>query len=1103
VLSIGKLVSARYYLDSVAKGVEDYYAGHGEAAGVWMGAGAGLLGLSDEVAGDDLVAVLAGCAPDGSALVSGKAAAAGRLAGFDLTMSAPKSVTLLFALGDDIVRDVTRAAHDVAVSQALGYLEAEAARLRRGHDGTQVEAAVGLVAAGFRHRTSRAGDPQLHTHVLVANLAPARDGRWSALDGRAVYAHARTAGFLYQAALRGELTRRLGVQWGPVRRGVAEVTGFSRAEVAEFSQRRAEITAAMAARGTVSARGAQAAALDTRQAKDPDQRIDVSPLWDVNARSYDVEPPALVEVWRARGDAIGLTAAEVRSRTGPARQPWFDELGAGEALMASSGLTARASSFDRRDVLRALAERAAEGASVADLRARADRFLTRPGLVRLDGGGGGSGGAGSTTASGGGAGRLARSDVIRRTDGSVVAAQTGDRWTTVELLAVEADLLDRARVGRGAAVGVAGPAAVDAVLAARPTLGEEQAAMVRHLTTSGAGIDVVIGAAGTGKTFALDAARAAWAASGTTVLGATLSARAADELAAGSGIRTGTVAQLLIDVERAGPERIVPVGSVVVIDEAGMVGTRALARLAQVVSGQGAKLVLVGDPRQLPEIDAGGGLAALAARVGAIRLADNRRQVEVWERQALSALRDGRAAHAAAAYGAHGRVHLAPTADAAMTAMVADWAQARREGQAPVMLAQRRATVAGLNALARSVRADSGELSGPEVIAASGARFAVGDEVVGLRTDRRVGFLNGTRAEVAAVDVDAREVTVAWADTRSRERVTQTLPGVYIDAHLGHGYALTNYKAQGMTADRVLVLGDDSLTAEAGYVAMSRGRMANDLYWVAPPSPPEIKGGLDADPLDDLARALRTSSAKALAIESLAGRGASRPLGDLEQERSVLGAGLRREAPPRPGPELEGHRQWLDEAESELVGASERRAQAEAALKVEPRFHRAQRVALMQRIDAETVAIAGWEYEVDLRRARLAPLETGASAWGAWATTRAEWIEQYARLGEAIDQRRDALMTAAEVESPPWLTAALGPKPDDWYDREGWKRMLAEVVTWRDRAGVTDPDRMFGDRQPDPWVVNRMATTLRLLDRPLTVEMEQDLGLDIGRGLSL
>src|ERR671914_369579 len=135
------------------------------------------------------------------------------------------------------MRSRVRAAHDAATREAVAYLERSAAAVRRGHGGGVVEEASGFVAAAFRHRTSRLGDPQLHTHVLVANLGRGVDGRWSALDGRRVYAEARTASFVYQAVLRGELTRALGVEWTPVRDGIAEVVGVAVAVRKAFSRR--------------------------------------------------------------------------------------------------------------------------------------------------------------------------------------------------------------------------------------------------------------------------------------------------------------------------------------------------------------------------------------------------------------------------------------------------------------------------------------------------------------------------------------------------------------------------------------------------------------------------------------------------------------------------------------------------------------------------------------------------------------------------------------------------------------------------------------------------------------------------------------------------
>jgi conjugative relaxase-like TrwC/TraI family protein len=231
VLSIGKMVvgAEQYYLGMVAQGQEEYYTGRGESPGYWFGGGASLLDLQGEVAPDDLRQVLNGMAPQsGAPLGVIRSDPKGRVAGFDLTFSAPKSVSLLYGLGDDYMSRAVRSAHDQAVAEGLTYLERHALFARRGTDGTRRIATSGLVGAAFVHRTSRSGDPQLHTHVLAANVVLGSDGRWSAPDARLLYFHARTAGFVYQAALRAGLAETLGVQFGPVERGSAEVSGIDR-----------------------------------------------------------------------------------------------------------------------------------------------------------------------------------------------------------------------------------------------------------------------------------------------------------------------------------------------------------------------------------------------------------------------------------------------------------------------------------------------------------------------------------------------------------------------------------------------------------------------------------------------------------------------------------------------------------------------------------------------------------------------------------------------------------------------------------------------------------------------------------------------------------
>ena len=629
MLSIGKLAggptAGRYYIDQVSRGAEDYYAGEGEAPGQWVGSGAGSLGLSGDVGEEQITRLLDARNPSSGEPLR-RQPASGAVAGFDLTFRAPKSVSVLFGIADQDVVVELRSAHAAAVDQALGYLEREACRARRGRGGAVLVQGRGFVAAAFEHRSSRAGDPLLHTHVVVANATQGPDGRWTALDGRALYRHAKTAGYLYQAALRTEVTDRLGLTWRPAVNGAADLVAVPRAVVEHFSQRRAEILEHMVRRGEHSARAAQIATLETRRAK-----------------RHDVPLGRLREEWRSRAAEHGLTRRRLERVL---RQPQRSRTGASDLkrlareLEGPSGLTRERSTFTRRDVLRAFAEAAREGATVSQIEAGADAFLARAAIVELE------------------------------------PAAGERRFSTRELLGLEASVIDQAERRRRTATAIAAPSALDAALAVRASLSEEQRELVAALTRRGRGIEVIRAPAGAGKTFALDAAREAWQRSGVPILGCALSARAACELRDQAGVDATTIARLTYGFDRGvGLAR----GSVLLVDEAGMVGTRDLARLADATEAADGKLVLVGDERQLPEIEAGGLFAALVDRLGALELREVRRQREPWDRDALAALRDGDVERFARDYQAHGRVIAAPSADHARERLVEDWLAAQRD----------------------------------------------------------------------------------------------------------------------------------------------------------------------------------------------------------------------------------------------------------------------------------------------------------------------------------------------------------------------------------------------------------------------------------------
>lgn len=833
-MSIGKLTvgakSEQYYTRDVASGREDYYTGNDEAPGRWAGSGWGLAAGDRPVTESELGNLLTGHDPKtGDEL---RAMNEHSVAGFDLTFRAPKSVSLLFAIGDRELVSQVIAAHEAAVADALGYLERTACKTRRMRRGASFTLdGDGFVGAVFRHRTSRAGDPLLHSHVVVGNLTHA-DGRWSALDGRLLYRQAKPAGYLYQAALRAQLVCRLGVQFGPVENGVADIAGIPRSAIVEFSRRRVEILEHMHARGERSARAAQIATLETRRAK-----------------TYDVPMDRPRELWRARAAEHGVTAHDLGlllGRAAPDESPATTLARRAGHLAGPYGITRDASTFDRRDVVQAWAEAHREGASVECIEHLTDAWLSSANAIRL----------------------------------RAVRGAAEPTFTTPEMLDTERRLLDAADRGRDQHRGVALERDVDRAIERRPSLTREQAEMVRRLTRSGRGIDVVRAAAGTGKTFALDAAREAWEATGRRVIGCSTAARAAAELAEQTAMPTTTIARLITELEHG---YALAEGSVLVVDEAGMVGTRSLAKLAEHAEAANAKLVLVGDDRQLPEIRAGGAFRALADRTEAITLREVRRQAHDWDRQALDDLRHGRIDDWHDAYAEHDRIRRAPDAERTRRQLVDDWHAHGRDHpeQDSLMIAHHRDDVADLNRRARDKLQLSDALD-TDRMTIDGRGFAIGDAIVTTRNDRRLGVTNGTRAEITAIDPDTREVTIATRDGRAVR-----LSSTYLEAgHIEHGYAMTAHRAQGATVDHSFVLGSDDLYREWGYTALTRHRDTATFYVNVGDAREQLPGLRDRDRDQtgpgDVTAALARSQRKTLATErgvpEVAPRAAASPM---------------------------------------------------------------------------------------------------------------------------------------------------------------------------------------------------------------------------------
>jgi conjugative relaxase-like TrwC/TraI family protein len=862
VLSVAKLTPGqeRYYERSVAAGLDDYYAGRGESPGVWTGRGSRELELEGVVQEGELGRLIRGIQPhtekelrrhyrprritveridpftDERSVEVKKLAP---VAGFDLVFSVPKSVSLLHALGDEETRRAVNEAHLSAWQAALAYLEDEACVTRRGRNGVRREHAGGFVAAAYQHRTSRAQDPHLHTHVIVANMAKTpSDGKWRALDGEPILKGYRlAAGYLYQAQLRAELTRALGVEWEQPRKGMAELRHVPREVIREFSTRRLQVVQQLARQGGAGFYASQVAAVETRERKE------------------HVDLVGLRESWRARAAEHGLGSRELRALLGRVRQrelSGVELLRIARRLLGPEGLTEKRTAFSGPEVVMAWSEAHAQGAS-------ADRVREL-------------------------AARLTRTDGVERV-GERPAPGRPARYSTAELVAIERAALALVERGRDAdAPSISHEQLEEIERADRIVLSGEQERMVGEVATSRNRVICVVGLAGAGKTTATHAVAQVFAHAGTEIVGAAPSGVAAEKLQDETGIPSTTLHRLLEHAHREGG---LPHRSVLVVDEAAMAETRVLAPVLELVEQANGKAILIGDPHQLPAVGAGGLFAGIVEREGAVVLSENRRQRDELEREALARVRAGVGRDYLAFAEKREQLVVSESPVTTRARLLADWwAHAHDALPDNVMLALRRRDVADLNQLARSLMDADGRL-GKERLSVAEREFAAGDRVVCLRNNTIHGVKNGTTGTVERVDPERRSLTVAT----DRGPVVELSRRYVESGNVRHAYALTGHAAQGLTVERAFVLGSgETRLQEWGYVALSRARAQTRLYVTGTPREHESHfHELDErDPLTRFGRALEESAIELLAVDQRPLPSGPRHQARPEIERSAL-----------------------------------------------------------------------------------------------------------------------------------------------------------------------------------------------------------------------
>jgi conjugative relaxase-like TrwC/TraI family protein len=1046
MLSIGKLGKGqeRYYLDKVAEGAEDYYSGEGEVAGEWLGDAAEDLGLSGDVEAAQLEAMLTGRNPvDGEPLVGMRGVPSnGSVPGFDLTFSAPKSVSLLWGLGGPVAALEVKAAHREAVGAALDYMQREACWTRRGAGGSEFVKGSGYLAAGYVHRSSRAGDPQLHTHVLIANATKGPDGGWTRLYHPAIYDHAKTASYIYEAHLRHELCRRLGVEWQPTRQGIAEIAGFADEHLRAFSTRRQQILEAAGA--DASARSMQVAALATRQPKE-----------------RDVGRGELLERWRSRAQEIGLDR-EAIARTFDPDAALRIERPAAQTVSTEQlarAVTASASHFDRRGAIQAVADSLPQGATGAEVERLADAFLASDTAIQIGEG------------------------------------AKGPRYTTRRIWELEREALAAAERMRSQGPTPAGELIAARVIGARPTLKDDQREMVRRLLRGSEGLAVVIGEAGTGsgKTFAIVAAAEGWAQAGIELRAAAPTWRAANVMRA-EGLPAQSIASLLLALDRGEHEGGEGLSheSVLLIDEAGMVDSATLARLVSHAERAQSKLVLVGDPEQLGEIEAGGLFRALAERCEPIHLDEVIRHRHELDRDAAKRIREGEGREALSLYRSSERVTVAPNAEQRREAMVADWHESFERGEDAVMVAKQNAEVARLNEIAREVRRQAGQLGGQEIEVGE-TRFAAGDQVITRVNDRQHEVFNRERWRIAEVDATESRVVLEGVDQAKAVEVGPDYlarTNRHSDAPaLEHAYAVTTYSAQGTTVDRAFLAADPSMDKQELYVAASRSREETFIYAtpeiqtyreeIAPESPHLREG------IAHIGEAAERDRAQLAAHdEALRSQFAGLPSEELVARREEVWAAADRETV------LAERRSALQERiERAREGIDGFQAEREAAQAL-PRRQRHEELA---RIDS-------WEARSRRETARLEAEMREMPVVGDAAR------RELALADRVLAQRRELAIIAARISPPPYIKAELGERPTDPAKRKAWDRGVSQIERYRQDQGVKDPSRALGEEAKRGAERVRQQAAWRRLQ-----EMQRVLGLgqhaararQLGRGLSI
>lgn len=811
IASLGNLgakgASARLAANYYENKSSDYYLKGSEKSGEWLGDGAKRLDLIGEVERDDFQLALAGFTPGNKVQNAGDK---NRQMGWDTTFSAPKSVSILWAFSDERTRAMIEKAHAESVREAFRYLE-ENSFARIGKGGYRTAKADPL-AAMFTHYTSRAGDPLLHSHIVIANIGVRKDGTVNTINSKVFYTHRLTAGYLYQTNF-ASIMRAEGYEVEPGKKGTFRLKGVPREIEDTFSKRAVGIKQrAMELFGKEDTITTHAVARDRSRPK------------KMHTSLTEME-----KTWRGEARGLGFKIDVSKENLYPAEHKDF----VGEATRQ---ITAHISTFKDRDLVREIAK-----SGMGQLYAREVLKLTQEAKEK---------------------GRVTK--------------LSKDALSTNEMIKIEKKMETLAKTMAAEKGHGVRPKIPERLPNGEPFSDEQKAAV--RCACAGAGIAVIQGRAGTGKSTMLAAVRESYESAGYRVAGLAVTAQAAKTLEESSGIRSQTIASWQIDKRKSINSK-----TIFIVDEAGLVGSKAMTNILEETWGNNAKTIPVGDERQLATLSAGGALHAVDKAVRNVNpeissaMENIIRQKEKWMRETVTEASRGKSAKALDNLDHHKKVHIYQDAGGARSALVDKYLEKESNHEKSVaILTHRIADANRINEEIRNRLQAKGSVSKNKLTIDNGQReikLAEGDRIFltkneyhGHGEDRELYVGNGDRASVEKIDQE--RLTLRMDDGEEKQIDTEKYP------HIDYGWARNIHKVQSITVERAYIFShgtDHMASKESFYVQISRSKEETNLYIARgeggieredPAPSPEISGKERESVLEEMKKTLERSEAK-------------------------------------------------------------------------------------------------------------------------------------------------------------------------------------------------------------------------------------------------